>query len=299
MAVSQECRTFAIDRHIHASECWRGVSVEYERNRLKIMKNLFILLSLSLCSAMGLKAAQPLAPEVPAVQTVAAVNDDIEFRNYSAKYDRQVSPNVSCAVEYNVVCPTSGNDVLQRNMKLWLCRHLDDEAGEGINDFEGLFNKAAIDDFNEKLEMASEDEADWETGYTSELEIGVEYEDATYVTLYSHWYCYMGGAHGSAAYDYATFRKSDGKQMDWQLLANMTKSQKITAIRNGLKKYFEVRTDNELMDNLDMDRSTYYNNFPLPETPPYLTAEGVMVIYQQYEIACYAAGMPSCVVRKM
>lgn len=263
------------------------------------MKNLFVLLALSLSSVMCLKAAQPLVSETPTVQTVAAVNDNIEFRNYTAKHEREVSSTMDCTVEYSVVCPTSGSAMLQRNMKLWLCRHLNDGDGAGINDIEALVSQAAQDDFDEYLEMATEDDSDWVPSYSLNLEIGVEYENATYVTLYSHWYSYTGGAHGITHFDYATFRKSDGKQMDWQLLANMTKSQRMVAIRNGLKKYFEVRTDSELMKWLDIDRSTFYNNFPMPDTPPYLTKEGVMVIYQQYEIAPYAAGLPSCVVRRM
>ncbi|MDE6438615.1 MAG: RsiV family protein, partial [Muribaculaceae bacterium] len=30
--------------------------------------------------------------------------------------------------------------------------------------------------------------------------------------------------------------------------------------------------------------------------PPYFMKDGVVFLYQQYEIACYAAGMPACVI---
>ena len=39
-----------------------------------------------------------------------------------------------------------------------------------------------------------------------------------------------------------------------------------------------------------MDEST---TIPLPNTPPALTDKGISIIYQQYEIAPYAAGLPS------
>ena len=35
---------------------------------------------------------------------------------------------------------------------------------------------------------------------------------------------------------------------------------------------------------------------PLPRAVPYVTTKGVAFIYQQYEIVCYAAGLPSVVI---
>ena len=34
-------------------------------------------------------------------------------------------------------------------------------------------------------------------------------------------------------------------------------------------------------------------NIPLPKNPPYFTQDGLTFVYQQYEIAPYAAGMPT------
>ena len=34
-------------------------------------------------------------------------------------------------------------------------------------------------------------------------------------------------------------------------------------------------------------------NLPLPETEPWLTKEGLQLVYQQYEIGPYAVGMPT------
>ena len=36
--------------------------------------------------------------------------------------------------------------------------------------------------------------------------------------------------------------------------------------------------------------------FPFPQNPPYFEENGVCFLYQQYEIAPYAAGMPACVI---
>ena len=47
---------------------------------------------------------------------------------------------------------------------------------------------------------------------------------------------------------------------------------------------------NIALDSLLWDSSS--SEVPLPKTPPYLMENGVVVIYQQYEIAAYALGLP-------
>ena len=102
-------------------------------------------------------------------------------------------------------------------------------------------------------------------------------------------YQYTGGAHGGTFISGMTFRKSDGRRVEWDLF---TKSMQ-DVIKKGLKKYFEVNTDEELENSLSLE-NTYM--LPLPATPPVFTKEGVMFTYQQYEIAAYAAGLPSFIV---
>lgn len=64
-----------------------------------------------------------------------------------------------------------------------------------------------------------------------------------------------------------------------------------------MKKYFGVVTDDELMDNLQLNNELYnINNLPLPETDPWITKDGVFFSYAPYEIASYAAGAPSFVI---
>ena len=35
---------------------------------------------------------------------------------------------------------------------------------------------------------------------------------------------------------------------------------------------------------------------PLPVTDPWLTRDGIVFLYQEYEIACYAMGRPSVIL---
>ena len=59
---------------------------------------------------------------------------------------------------------------------------------------------------------------------------------------------------------------------------------------HGLMEYFEVKTEEELSECL-FEPELY--KLTLPEAEPYFTEEGLSFIYQQYEIAAYAYGMPS------
>lgn len=92
--------------------------------------------------------------------------------------------------------------------------------------------------------------------------------------------------------------------MGWELLKEKPDSVVRSAIKDGLKGYFKVNSEEELYGCLFIDKPSETNAdaqgqeilFPLPSTPPFLTKDGIRVIYQQYEIAPYAAGMPSCVI---
>ena len=90
--------------------------------------------------------------------------------------------------------------------------------------------------------------------------------------------------------------------MGWELLEGMSHEEIAEAVKQGLCGYFEVSMDELpsqlLLGTIDEEEAQriFREEFPLPATPPYLTAEGVNIIYQQYEIACYAAGMPTCVI---
>ena len=61
---------------------------------------------------------------------------------------------------------------------------------------------------------------------------------------------------------------------------------------NIFSQYFESNAS-EMENLLTMENNDF---FPLPEAAPIFREDGVEFVYQQYEIACYAAGMPACVI---
>lgn len=147
-----------------------------------------------------------------------------------------------------------------------------------VKEFTGMYNDMKQDGMPEVPELASN------------IKITKDYETDKVVTFLYNSYENGGGAHGGAVGSGMTFRKSDGRRIDWDLFTTV-KMQSI--IRNGLKEYFEVKTDDELAGCLTLNDSFI---LPMPVTPPLFGKEGIIVTYQQYEIASYAAGMPSFVI---
>jgi len=115
-----------------------------------------------------------------------------------------------------------------------------------------------------------------------------------YVTFCFSGYTYLGGAHGSAYVIPALFALPSGRQITWDsLIAPGKQTQLLDMIRRALmEQYFEVSTTEALADMLLVSPS----EIQLPAAGPALTPRGLEVIYQQYEIAPYAAGMPSCTI---
>lgn len=147
-----------------------------------------------------------------------------------------------------------------------------------VKEFQAMYNEMKQDGMPEIPELASS------------TKITKDYETDRIVTYLFSSYENGGGAHGGAVGSGMTFRKSDGRRVDWDMFSS---GKMQTVLRDGLKEYFEVKTDEELASNLTLTE-TYL--LPMPVTPPIFGKDGIIVTYQQYEIAPYAAGMPSFVI---
>jgi len=208
--------------------------------------------------------------------------------------------------EYKIIVdfPTSGNPILMNAIREYISESLGiSYAGELENNMQGSYDgdlsngQKMIDyyfdlkykEFKKAHDLMAENMTGDVPTFASETEIHFLYETDKFVTYEMKKYEDMGGAHGGTFISGMTFRKSDGRRVEWDLF---TKS-KQDVIKKGLKKYFEVNTDEELENSLSLE-NTYL--LPLPATPPVFTKEGVLFTYQQYEIAAYAAGLPSFIV---
>lgn len=107
-------------------------------------------------------------------------------------------------------------------------------------------------------------------------------------------YAYLGGAHGGALANDQSFLCSNGERLTAENIFVPEKRKALmNLIRDGLwNQYFkpEAGSDGTLRDALLINPDT----LPLPACPPEYRKEGLVFTYQQYEIACYAAGMPQC-----
>ena len=124
--------------------------------------------------------------------------------------------------------------------------------------------------------------------YTEILKLA---ENTKYVTYITTRELYLGGAHGSQMISGMTFRKADGRRIGWDVFTGRYDDDFAALLKNGLKEYWGIDSDNELRSYF-LDENDYYT-VPLPDCPPLFTEDGVRFVYNEYELAAYAYGRPS------
>ena len=130
--------------------------------------------------------------------------------------------------------------------------------------------------------------------YNNELNVNKIYEDSKVVSFGTFSMDYRGGAHPNSSFTGATFVKSDGKQLGYDIFKDTASKEFRNVLINGLKLYFGVKTHAQLIDYLLDIKSV--KQIPLPKAAPIFTENGIKLIYGQYEIASYAAGMPTIII---
>ena len=215
--------------------------------------------------------------------TVAMEQPAVEDTNISTTTFANEVKGKEESTKLSVEYPVSGPDILLQNIREWISESLGGKYNGDLADGKALFDHY----FGE---MGREMTADEYEMY-NQVTIKKVYENSKVVTFLYEGYAYAeGGAHGMQTTKGATFRKSDGRKFTAKLLDGSYKYQ--DEIKAGLKKYFEVSTDDALMEQLQLDDAAG-GELPFPSTDPWITDRGVVFCYPPYEIACYAAGMPT------
>ena len=194
------------------------------------------------------------------------------------------------SIKVSVQWPTSGNDSLVTAIRQYVCEELQTSLIQ-----EGQPEIKYYDDGQEAVQALV---------------------DTAYNELIASWKeakndeGFQGGAHGYATASYQTFRKRDGLRIGYQTKFNRETEQfekqnqnlfkdpqspeLAQLIKEGVRSYFkdgeqDVATDEALKDMLiGVDN---VNAIPLPSNAPSFTKQGLTFVYQQYEIAPYAAGI--------
>ena len=267
----------------------------------------------ALLSACGHRASQQGAEETDSVAVAP------EFQTDSICVERDDS---IASVTISIDWPTSGSDSLTQSIRQYLCEELASspvQEGEPTVKYYDNPLDAVKTTADHRYEELAASWKELQSNIHEGME-GMEFSFALrsmllenaerYVTYLTKSEGFQGGAHGFAAAAGQTFRKSDGKrigyktvyndktetfeQQDQTLFKDPKSPQLYALIKEGVRSYFKefdepVATDEQLKDMLiSVDD---INRIPLPSAPPTFTKKGLAFLYQQYEIAPYAAGM--------
>ena len=213
-----------------------------------------------------------------------------------------VGPMAVAYIDIRCLFPSSPSSPVVDSLTLWTTRILADTIVRPTTAVETARKRAFIQLSSDSSEIRSilsyaERPADSRIVYHRDIDIRPIYADSSYITLQATIYDYTAGAHGSTTLLPQTFNLADGTRVSLSaLLPTLSADALSDSIHKGLMRYFEVPEDNpqRLRELLFVDRDA---SIPMPQTQPYLTSEGVVFLYQQYEIGPYAAGMPKVTIK--
>lgn len=249
-----------------------------------------------------------------------AFSGDVSTKKFMYQYaDQRVAPPAPADSEYQNDADSvyisitldldlpQGNSIMAHRIREWVSEqvslnHFLDEMyfdgnlddGQAIADYYGK-------EFKEDIEQTLEPPIF--NGYREVLVTASKtFENSKCVTWLFTISEYTGGAHGSQICYGATFRKSDGRLFGKDIFTNnWEKRQRLDSlIVDGLCEYFSdgvgEKIDPETLIHEYTDEKIGEMNVALPEHGPWFTSGGLDFLYQQYEIAPYAAGMPGATI---
>ena len=115
----------------------------------------------------------------------------------------------------------------------------------------------------------------------------ITYNDGCTLSLYYDKYMYTGGAHGVTVRTSESWDLNEGELIS---LNELLGKDQIEYIKSEIKKQVEQTINNENYNYFENYDENIEANFD--ENNYYITPEGIIIYFQQYEIAPYAAGIP-------
>ena len=173
---------------------------------------------------------------------------------------------------------------------------IDDYFSDIVENF-----NVGIEDMNEEAKQQNEEmgEDEYEMKYSDNITVDIKRCDNKVLSFILNDYVYMGGAHGGGSFTGVSFDVETGKQIALDDLGDAN------SIRDTSKEYIlntiATSSDEAKASLFDDDVINYkdtidelFSNGNQPEF--YLDTLGITFIFQQYDIAPYAAGMISFTV---
>ena len=233
---------------------------------------------------LGLAACHPEKEGVATPEGSTVKTENVEWN------EKESEEGCKLSADY----PTDGTCATAQNIREWMNEQLGGtyrgnlDNGKGMLEYYGTERAEQVKrDIAELGENTAMDHASYFVKFRK------AFETEKFVTYTSDIYVYSGGAHGGTTLSGGVFRKPDGRRFGWDMFKPQSTDKLRGMIKEGLKRdYFKVENDEEFYAMLLAENARY--DFPLPATDPVCMPDGVQFIYQQYEIAPYAAGIPSC-----
>ncbi len=249
------------------------------------------------CDNQSKKNDESAQADSLAAQNAAAAEEPEEEEPLAFETLVEQTQGKGDAVTISVQYPVSGPEVLVNAIREYINESFGGNYSGNLTDLENGRDMVKFY-YNQRMadlkDYASDEPHDASIGYSSQTDsIYLKCQTDEFITFmhYSEFF-YAGAAHPGSSQAGVTFRRSDGRRMDWSLFTGQYDKGFQRLIKGGLMHYFEVDTEEELYENLQLG-SEYGANIPLPNScPPLFTPRGVRFIYAEYEIASYAAGMP-------
>lgn len=205
-------------------------------------------------------------------------------------------------VHFYVDFPTDGNELLVNAVQEYINEQLGGTYTGSQTEAQPMLDYYGAEQWDslkvEYQDMTADGDADWmsDVSLYADKSIRKVYETEKIVTYVTQSDIYLGGAHGMQ-YEYGvTFRKSDGRRFGYDMMRQLYSDGFYQLTKKGLQDYFgeagvDATRDEKLKEYLLTDDDV--NALSHPVADPYMTEQGVHFLYQPYEIAPYAAGMPA------
>lgn len=222
-----------------------------------------------------------------------AYTDSCKYANVNVKAEIPLAANsVSAAIRADLISI----------VKMALARDYEDvvtpEYEGDTNNMQEMLNYYCGEKYKRYVENSREDAVTRESEdyiFTFEYEMNVKKDRETddYVVFQCFEYAFLGGAHGGVFGEGpVVFSKKDGSRLTTAIdTSNVVAIQPL--LKEGLNTYFFEKSgaskEDDLFDYLLLNDSI----IPLPVYIPYPDGDSLVFVYQQYEIAAYAAGMPA------
>ena len=166
----------------------------------------------------------------------------------------------------------------------------DKEDGKAVAEFYGKEFQREISEMRKADTMLPST-----IGYVHDVAVRKVCDAETFVTFLTTDYCFLGGAHGSETVSGASLSKDGGHLIAYPVDTTKT-AQLQPLLRKGLLGYFSKQDNSINEKNLTDFLFIEHDTIPMPSSSPYFMPDGIVFVYQQYEIAPYAAGQPTFTV---